>query len=58
MQGGGGGQYAIVTRFKVKIYRQPGGKASYAVQWRWPFSAVVAARAMDWCAVANRRNFG
>lgn len=47
-QGGGGGQYAIVTSWTVKVYQQPEGSGSYAVSWKWAFSVSQAVKAMNW----------
>jgi len=47
-RGGGGGQYAIITQFKMKVYQQPTGSTATSVSYTWDLNKATAVKGLAW----------
>lgn len=53
MQGGGGGQFAIITQFKMKVYQQPTGLTATSISYSWNLTKARAVDGLAWCSSAG-----
>lgn len=56
MQGGGGGQYAIITQFKMKVYQQPTGSTATSVSYTWDLNKATAVKGLAWYNVLTHEH--